>query len=150
MGGMLLSVWCSQSGCGRLVLCCRLSPPSSGDKALPRFLSSCLQVEGMTAGTTTVHWLVTEMCSTDCFTLSSSWNWRNWKPSLNCPLLPDRSHEQIAIFLTQNPTPKNIQTTHDEWQQRLMSYLLSWFVRPQAHFRSLTLKNKTTKNWMHV
>lgn len=66
-----------------------------------------------------MNWLVTEMCSTHCFTVSSSWNWRNWQPSLNCPLLPDRSQEQMTIFLIQNPTPKNIQTTHGEWEQGL-------------------------------
>lgn len=33
-----------------------------------------------------VHWLVSEMCSSDCPTASSSWNWRDQKPNLNCPL----------------------------------------------------------------
>lgn len=136
---MLLSVCCSQSRCGRLVSCCSLYPPPSGDKALPGFLSSCLQ-EGMAAGTTLcIGWWLG--CH-HCFTASSSWNWRNWKPSLNSPLIPDRSQEQI--FLTQNPSPKNTQTTHGEWEQivTLWGYLLSWLVRPQAHFRSLTIKKQ--------
>lgn len=117
-------------------------PRLSEDKALPGFLSSCLNVEGMTAGTTpcTGWWLrcaaLTVLQSHPPGTKgteSLAWTVHSFQT--------DPKNKQPS-FKHKIPPQKIFRPHMVSENKALWSYLVSWFVRPPAHFRSLTFKKQ--------